>query len=78
MVILIVSYDTGMHQDTLLNKTRFKVFIKLSVFRWMVRIVRETTTLNNKEISDSDSIMREIGLLFQSKWGNMGKMFKLF
>ena len=45
MVILIVSYDTGMHQDTLLNKTRFKVFIKLSVFRWMVRIVRETTTL---------------------------------
>ena len=48
MVILIASYDTGMHQDTLLNKTRFKVFIKLSVFQWMVRIVRETT-LNNKE-----------------------------
>ena len=32
MVILIASYDTGKHQDTLLNKTRFKVFIKLSVF----------------------------------------------
>ena len=49
MVILIASYDTGKHQDTLLNKTRFKVFIKLSVFQWVVRIVREMTTLNNKE-----------------------------
>lgn len=49
MVILIASYDTGKHQNTLLNKTRFKVFIKLSVFQWVVRIVREMTTLNNKE-----------------------------